>query len=149
MLEFTPQDAADPSSDVIFDLPYQDRLHTILLRYRDVKNENTGFDICTVLRLQGERDENNCFERAKQTTIIRYIPSRENYDDIIEKETLTVYSRDDNNTVKRDPKRSTNDQQYRLLKYIVNVDHDHRSTSLLDFVTTVHIVPRESLDTQE
>jgi hypothetical protein len=145
MLEFTPLNARD-TSNVIFDLPHQDRLHTILLCYRDVKNKNVGFDICTVVRLQGPRDENNGFKRANQTTTIRYINSQEDYNSIIETKIATIYSREkdnDNYIIEQDE-----ELEYGLghesLKYIVEVEHECISANLLDFRTTIYIEPRNT-----
>jgi hypothetical protein len=149
MLESTPQDAESPSGDVIFELPHHDRLHTILLCYRDVENEDSGFDVCTVVRLQGERDENNYFERAKQITMIRYISSQENYDSAIETRFATIYSKDNGGDISEKSEEPEYSQEHESLEYIVNVEHSYKSTSLLDFNTIIHIVSRELPDPQE
>jgi hypothetical protein len=148
VLKFTPQDAASPSSNVIFDLPYPDRLHTIFLRYRNVENMNIGFDICTIVELEGPRNESNGFERAKQTTIIRYITSRQNCDGPIETAFTTSYSKTDSRMSKRS-KGSANHREDEPLEYVVNVEHSYKSLNLLDFGTTIHITPRKPLDNQE
>jgi hypothetical protein len=139
-LEFTSQNAADPSKSVIFDLPHQDRVNTILLRYREEKNKNVGFDIYTIVELQGPRNENNCFDCAKQTTIIRYIDSQGNHN-VVGRKFINIYSRGDGDEIHSKP--TEHGQVPESLKYIVDVKHSHKSTSLLDFNTTIHIKSRE------
>jgi hypothetical protein len=133
-LEFTLQNAK-----VTFELPYQDRLHTILLRYRDVNNKDIGFDISTVIRLQGPRDENNGFRHAKQTTIIRYIGLQGNNNNIIETKFRTIYSRSDSDRIYNMSKGPEYSQVHKSLKYIVNVVHSREPTNLLNFGTIIHI----------
>jgi hypothetical protein len=115
---------------MIFELPHQDRLHTILLRYlnvgneNDVESENIGFDICTMIELQGPRDEENCFKRAKQTTIIRYITSQGNYNSAMETEFTAFYSKNDYNRIYKRFKQPKYSQEHKLLEYIVDVRHN-------------------------
>jgi hypothetical protein len=144
-LEYTSPDATSPSKEVVFDLPHQDRVQTIFLRYRDVKNEDIGFDICTLVRLQGPRDEGNGFERAKQTTIVYYITSKEKYDSAIEARVVTSYWKDDEcGKMKKKSQKSMSDQERKSLEYVVNVKHNCISANLLDFSTAIHIQPRKS-----
>jgi hypothetical protein len=142
-LKFTPLNSRN-TSNVIFDMPHQDRLHTILLRYRDTKNENIGFDVSIVIRLQGLCDKNNGFKHAKQTTIVHYIGSQENYDsNVIKTKFVTFYSRDNSNRVRKMSKGPEYSQEHRLLRYIVKVEHSYKSPNLLNFDTTIHILPRK------
>jgi hypothetical protein len=118
MLKSTLQDAESSSSNVIFDLPHHDRVHTILLRYRDMKDEDTGFDICTIIRPQWPRDENNGFKRVNLTTIIRYIGLQESHSGVIETKTTNVYLIDDNNEVNDNLRPPKYGRKHELLKYI-------------------------------
>jgi hypothetical protein len=126
---------------VIFDLPYQDRLHTILLRYREEKNKDIGIDVCALIRLYGPRDEKNGFESAKQTTIIRYIGLQGNCN--IETKVITTHSRDNRNKIRNRSDGPEYGQELKSLKYAVRVEHSYKSCSPLDFGTTIHIVPKE------
>jgi hypothetical protein len=136
MLEFPPQNEASLSSNVTFDLPYQDRLHTILLRYRETDNENTGFDLFTIVELQGPHDEDNGFKRAEQTTVIHYVTSQGNHSSFVEERFITSYTRDND---KIHGHSNSPEQKHKPSEYIIRVDHSYTSTNLLGFKVTISI----------
>jgi hypothetical protein len=142
MLEFTPLNAED-ASNVIFELPHQDRLHTILLSYRDVKNRRIGFDICTSVHLTGARDEGNGFEWAKQITTIRYITLQGKHSKVRETKLITFYLKDDSDGVNSEHNGPVYNQEHASLEYTVEVKHSYKSASLLDFGATINIVPKK------
>jgi hypothetical protein len=96
-----------------------------------------------VIRLQGPRDKDNGFKRAKQTTMIRYINLQESYDSIIETEFVTIYSRDNNDHISKKCKRPEYSREHESLEYVVEVEHNYKSASLLDFGATINIVPKK------